>query len=109
MDSKTFIEDNYYDFLNFKSLKDDAQSSLNAFCSYYLDNYKGTNKGNLEALNLFFNKFLKDNKKDCIFLCIFQDSLKICIYDSKINFLDINESLESLRLFIYNFKAFLID
>ena len=102
-----FIESNYFDFLNFKSLKNETQNSLNDFCSYYLDNYKGTNKDNLESLRLFFNKFLKDSKKDSIFLTICNNSLKICIYDSNIDFLKINDALESLKDFIKEFKNFL--
>ena len=89
-----FIEDNYFDFLNFKSLKSETQNLLNEFCNYYLNTYKGTDKDNIESLRLFFTKFLKDSKKDSIFLSIFQNTLKICVYDSNIDFLVINESLE---------------
>ena len=104
-----FIESNYFDFLNFKDLKSEAQAVLNVFCDYYLDNYKGTDKDNLESLRLLFNKFLKDSKKDSIFLCISQDTLKICIYDSNIDFVKINDALESLKDFIKEFKDFLND
>ena len=104
-----FIESNYFDFLNFKSLKNETQTLLNEFCSFYLENYKGTNKDNLESLYLFFSKFLKDSKKDCIFLTIFNNSLKICIYDSNIDFLRINESLDAIKTFIKEFKDFLND
>ena len=104
-----FIETNYFNFLKYKILKSETQAIMNSFCDYYFENYKGTNKDNLEALRLFFNKFLKDNKKDSIFLSIFQDSLKINIYDFKIDFLAINESLNSLKDFINNFKDFLND
>ena len=104
---KTFIEKNYCDFLKYKLLKSDAQAVMNSFCDYYLNNYKGTNKESLEALKLFFSKFLKDNKKDCIFLSIFNNYLKINVYDSNIDFLKINESLESLKDFINDFKDFL--
>ena len=55
--TETFLEKNYFDFLNFKSLKNEIQNLLNEFCSFYLDNYKGTNKENLESLRLFFSKF----------------------------------------------------
>ena len=106
---KNFIEDNYYDFLNFKDLKSETQYVMNDFCNYYLDNYKGTDKDNLESLRLFFNKFLKDNKKDAIFLCIYQNSLKICIYDSNIDFIAINDALNALKTFITDFKDFLTD
>lgn len=102
-----FLEKEYFHFLNFKNLKSETQENLNAFCSYYLDNYKGSNKDNLESLRLFFNKFLKDNKKDSIFLSIFNNSLKINIYDFNIDFLKINESIESLKDFINDFKSFL--
>ena len=104
-----FIENNQVDFLVFKDLKNDAQNSLNEFCSYYLENFKGSNKDNLESLRLFFNKYLKDNKKDSIFLSIFNNYLKICIYDSNIDFLAINDALESLKDFINDFKDFLND
>lgn len=107
--NKDFIEKNYFDFLNFKDLKVEVQTSLNEFCSYYLNNYKGTNKDNLESLRLFFNKFLRDSKKDAIFLSIYQNTLKICIYDATIDFLAINDSLESLKTFINSFKEFLND
>ena len=102
-----FIEKNYFDFLVHKDLKSETQAVLNDFCIYYLDNYKGTNKDNLESLRLFFSKFLKDNHKDSIFLSISQDTLKICIYDFNIDFLKINDSLESLKSFIKEFKEFL--
>ena len=102
-----FLDKHYFHFLNFKDLKNEVQKSLNDFCDYYLNNYKGTDKENLESLRLFFNKFLKDNQKDSIFLSIFQNTLKICIYDANINFLAINESLASLKEFITEFKNFL--
>ena len=102
-----FLENNYFDFLNFKSLKNESQSSLNEFCSFYLENYKGTTRDNLESLMLFFNKYLKDNHKDSIFLSIFQDNLKVCIYDSNIDFLKINDALDALNAFIKEFKEFL--
>ena len=101
-----FLETNYFDFLNFKNLKNETQNSLEAFCSYYLDNYKGTNKENLESLRLFFNKFLRDNKKDSIFLSVFNNSLKICVYEFNIDFLVINDALESLSAFINEFKDY---
>ena len=104
---KTFIEKNYFNFLKFKLLKSETQAIINSFCDYYLENYKGFNKDNLEFLRLFFTKFLRDNKKDSIFLCIFNNSLKINVYDSNIDFLAINESLESLKDFINVFKDFL--
>lgn len=104
-----FIENNYFDFLNFKTLKNEVQNSLNEFCSYYLDNYKGTNKDNLESLRLFFTKFLKDNQKNSIFLSVFNNSLKINIYDYKIDFLAINDALDALKNFITDFKNFLND
>ena len=104
-----FLEKNYFDFLEFKELKNEVQTTLNEFCSFYLANYKGTNKDNLESLRLFFNKFLKDNQKDSIFLSVYQNTLKICIYDSNIDFLTINDSLESLKTFIKEFKNFLND
>ena len=102
-----FIEKNYFDFLVFKDLKNEVQTTLNNFCSFYLENYKGTNKDNLESLRLFFSKFLKDNHKDSIFLSVFNDTLKINIYDSSIDFLAINDALESLKDFIIEFKEFL--
>ena len=104
-----FLEKNYFDFLEFKELKNEVQTTLNEFCSFYLDNYRGTDKDNLESLRLFFNKFLKDNQKDSIFLSVYQNTLKICIYDSNIDFLKINDSLESLKTFIKEFKNFLND
>ena len=107
--NKTFLYNNYYEFLNFKSLKSEVQNSLNEFCSFYLENYKGTDKNNLESLRLFFTKFLKDNQKDTIFLSIFNDTLKINVYDSNIDFLKINESLASLKEFVKEFKEFLTD
>ena len=107
MNEKTFIEEEYFNFLTFKELKIEVQATMNKFCNYYLDNYKGGDKENLESLRLFFNKFLKDNKKDSIFLSIFNNYLKICIYDSNIHFIAINESLESLKNFITDFKYFL--
>ena len=107
--NETFLEKNYYDFLKFKILKSETQNSLNEFCSFYLDNYKGTNKDNLEALRLFFSKFLKDSKKDCIFLSVSNNSLKICIYDFKIDFVAINDALDALKTFINDFKDFLND
>ena len=102
-----FLEANYFDFLKYKLLKSETQAVLNTFCSYYLENYKGTNKENLESLKLFFNKYLKDSKKDCIFLTICNNYLKICIYDSNIDFLAINDALESLNAFIKEFKEFI--
>ena len=107
--NETFLEKNYFDFLVYKDLKSETQNSLNDFCDYYLDNYKGTNKDNLESLRLFFNKYLKDNHKDSIFLSIFNNSLKINIYDFNIDFLRINDSLEALKTFINDFKDFLND
>lgn len=104
-----FIEKNYFDFLVYKDLKSETQAVLNVFCDYYLDNYKGGDKDNLESLRLFFNKFLKDNKKDSIFLCVSQDTLKICFYDFNIDFVVINDALESLKDFIKEFKDFLND
>ena len=104
---ETFIEKNYFDFLVFKDLKNETQATMNDFCNYYLDNYKGTNNDNLESLRLFFNKFLKDNHKDSIFLSVFNNTLKICVYDSNIDFLRINDSLDALKDFINNFKEFL--
>ena len=106
---KNFIEDNYYDFLNFKDLKSETQYVMNDFCNYYLDNYKGTDKDNLESLRLFFNKFLKDNKKDSIFLSICNNYLKINIYAFNIDFIAINDALDALKTFIKNFKEFLND
>ena len=102
-----FIEKNYFDFLVFKDLKSETQAVLNTFCDDYLENYKGTNKDNLESLRLFFNKFLKDNHKDSIFLSVFNNTLKINIYDFNIDFLAINESLDALKNFIKEFKDFL--
>ena len=102
-----FLEKNYMDFLKFKLLRSETQAVLDVFCDYYLDNYKGTNKDNLESLRLFFNKFLKDNHKDSIFLSVFNNTLKICFYDSIIDFLAINDCLESLKTFINDFKNFL--
>lgn len=107
MEEKTFIEDNYFEFLNFKELKSETQNVLNEFCSFYLENYKGTNQENLESLRLFFTKFLKDSKKDSIFLSVCNNSLKICVYDFKIDFLKINDALKSLKDFINDFKEFL--
>ena len=104
---KNFIEKNYFNFLKYKLLKSETQAVINVFCDYYLDNYKGSNKDNLESLRLFFSKFLKDSKKDSIFLTIFNNSLKICIYDSNIDFLAINDSLDALKTFIKEFKDFL--
>ena len=104
---ETFIEKNYMDFLKYKSLKDETQNSLNDFCNYYLENFKGTDKENLESLRLFFNKYLKDSKKDSIFLSVFNNILKINIYDFNIDFLAINDALESLKAFIDEFKEFL--
>ena len=104
-----FLEVNYFDFLKFKIIKSETQAVLNTFCDFYLENFKGFNKDNLESLRLFFSKFLKDNKKDSIFLTIFNNSLKICIYDSNIDFVAINDSLESLKDFIKEFKEFLND
>lgn len=104
-----FIENEYFNFLKYKILKSETQAVLNTFCDYYLENYKGSNKENLEYLRLFFNKFLKDNKKDSIFLSVFNTSLKICIYDSNIDFLAINDALESLKTFTKDFKDYLND
>lgn len=102
-----FIESNYFYFLNFKDLKNETQNLLDDFCNFYLDNYKGSNKDNLESLSLFFNKFLKDNQKDSIFLSVFNNSLNINIYDFNIDFLAINECLKSLKTFINEFKDYL--
>ena len=102
-----FLEKNYFDFLKFKLLKSETQAVMNVFCDYYLENYKGTNKENLESLRLFFNKYLKDSKKDSIFLSVFNNTLKICIYDFNIDFVAINDALESLKTFIKEFKDFL--
>ena len=107
--NKTFLYNNYYEFLNFKSLKSEVQNSLNEFCSFYLENYKGTDKNNLESLRLFFTKFLKDNQKDTIFLSIFNDTLKICVYEHTVEFITINDALESLKEFVKEFKEFLTD
>ena len=107
--NETFLNNNYFDFLIFKDLKNEVQTSMNEFCSFYLENYKGTNKENLESLRLFFNKYLKDTKKDCIFLSVYQNTLKLCIYDSNIDFLAINDALDALKTFINNFKDFLND
>ena len=104
-----FLEKNYFDFLEFKDLKSEVQNSLNEFCIYYLENYKGTDTDKLESLRLFFNKFLQDNKKDSVFLSIDNNSLKINVCDSNIDFVKINESLESLNEFISDFKEFLND
>ena len=104
---ETFLNNNYFEFLKFKILKSETQATMNVFCDYYLDNYKGGDKDNLEALGLFFNKFLKDNKKDSIFLSVFNNYLKINVYDFNIDFLAINDSLGSLKDFINNFKEFL--
>lgn len=104
-----FIENEYFEFLKFKILKCETQDALNSFCSYYLENYKGTNKENLESLRLFFTKFLKDSKKDSIFLSVFNTSLKINVYDFNIDFVKINDALESLKNFITNFKDYLND
>ena len=106
---KDFIENNYYEFLNFKDLKSETQNSLNEFCNYYLETYKGTNNDNLESLRLFFSKFLKDNHKDSIFVSVFNDTLIINVYDFKIDFVKINDALESLKTFITDFKNFLND
>ena len=105
--SELFLEKNYFDFLEFKELKSETQTTLNSFCNYYLNNYKGTDKENLEYLRLFFTKFLKNSKKDSIFLSVFNGTLKINVYDFNIDFVDINESLESLNTFINEFKNFL--
>lgn len=102
-----FLETNYFDFLTFKNLSSETQAVMNDFCNYYLENFKGTNKDNLETLKLFFTKFLKDNHKDSIFLSVFQNTLKICFYDSNIDFVKINDSLNSLKDFINDFKDFL--
>ena len=102
-----FIERNYFDFLIFKDLMSETQNSLNEFCSFYLENYKGTDKENLESLRLFFSKYLKDNHKDSIFLSICNNNLKINVYDFNIDFLKINDALESLKDFINDFKEFL--
>lgn len=102
-----FIEKNYMDFLKYKLLKSETQAILNMFCDYYLENYKGSNKDNLESLRLFFSKYLKDNHKDSIFLSVFNNYLKICVYDSNIDFLAINDALEALKTFIEEFKDFL--
>ena len=102
-----FIENNYFDFLKYKILKSETQAMLNTFCDYYLENYKGTNKDNLESLRLFFSKFLKDNHKNSIFLSVFNNYLKINVYDSSINFVAINDALEALKIFIKEFKEFL--
>lgn len=104
-----FLEKNYFDFLEFKELNSETQNSLNDFCSFYLENYKGTNKDNLESLRLFFNKYLKDSKKDSIFLSVFNNTLRINVYDSNIDFVVINDCLESLKNFIDDFKNFLND
>ena len=102
-----FIEKNYFDFVVYKDLKNETQAVMNVFCDYYLENYKGTDKENLESLRLFFSKFLKDNKKDSIFLSVSQNTLKICIYDSITDFVAINDALDALKTFINNFKEFL--
>ena len=102
-----FIESNYFNFLVFKDLKNESQAVLNSFCDYYLDNYKGTNKDNLESLRLFFTKFLKESKKDSIFLSVYQNTLKINVYDSNIDFVAINDAMDALKTFINNFKDFL--
>ena len=102
-----FIENNYFDFLKYKILKSETQAMLNTFCDYYLENYKGTNKDNLESLRLFFSKFLKDNHKNSIFLSVFNNYLKINVYDSSINFVAINDALEALKIFVKEFKEFL--
>ena len=104
-----FIENNYYEFLNFKDLKSETQAILNVFCDYYLETYKGTDKENLESLRLFFSKFLKDNHKDSIFVSVFNDTLKINVYDSNIDFVKINDALNALKDFINDFKNFLND
>ena len=106
---ETFIEKNYMDFLKYKLLKSETQATMNVFCDYYLENFKGTNKNNLESLRLFFSKFLKDNKKDSIFLSVCNNSLKINVYDFKIDFVAINDSLDALKDFINAFKNFLND
>ena len=107
--NETFLENNYCEFLEFKELKSEVQTTISEFCSFYLENYKGTDKDKLESLKLFFTKFLKDTKKDSIFLNVFNNSLKICVYDSNINFIKINESLVALKEFINEFKEFLND
>ena len=104
-----FINKNYFDFLNFKELQNEVQTKLNTFCSFYLENYKGTDQNNLESLRLFFSKFLKDTQKDSIFLSVFQDTLKINVCDSDIDFLTINDALASLKTIIKEFKEFLND
>ena len=104
-----FIENNYFDFLNFKNLKSETQNSLNDFCSFYLENYKGTEEDNLESLMLFFNKFLQDNKKDSIFLSVSQNTLQINVKIINIDFVKINESLTSLKDLINDFNDFLND
>ena len=104
-----FIETNYFDFMTYRELKNEVQTSLNELCSYYLENYKGTDKDNLESLRLFFSKFLKDNQKDSIFLSISQNTLRINVCDSDIDFLTINDALASLKNVIKAFKDFLND
>ena len=104
-----FLNKNYFYFLTFKELKSEVQTSMDGFCSYYLENYKGTDKDNLESLRLFFSKFLKDNQKDSIFLSISQNTLRINVCDSDIDFLTINDALASLKNVIKAFKDFLND
>ena len=69
-----FLETNYCEFLEFKELKSEVQTTISEFCSFYLENYKGTSEDNIESLRLFFTKFLKDSKKNNIFLSIFNNS-----------------------------------
>ena len=107
--NETFLDNTYFDFLVYKDLKNETQDAMNDFCNYYLDNYKGSNKDNIESLRLFFTKFLKDNHKDSIFISVFNNTLKICIYDSKIDFLAINDALQCLQAFIIDFKDYLND
>ena len=104
-----FINKNYFDFLTFKELENEVQKSVDDFCNFYLENYKGTDNDNLESLRLFFTKFLKDNQKDSIFLSVSQNTLKINVNDANIDFLKINESLASLKNFINEFNNTLID
>ena len=104
-----FINKNYFDFLTFKELENEVQKSVDDFCNFYLENYKGTDNDNLESLRLFFTKFLKDNQKDSIFLSVSQNTLKINVNDANIDFLKINESLASLKNFINDFNNFLKD
>ena len=63
----------------------------------------------MDFLEKNYMDFLKDNHKDSIFLSVFNNTLKINIYDFNIDFVKINDSLESLKDFIKEFKEFVTD